>query len=124
MCQLLVACRAQRAKGPGNAPSVGTRLSTYINRLLAAFPDTAHATPPTTEIHTRLSDNRTLVEPLSEREQEVLRLVAEGRSNSQIADQLIITVGTVKRHLNNIFGKLQVTSRTQALARARELNLL
>jgi LuxR family maltose regulon positive regulatory protein len=66
----------------------------------------------------------TLVEPLSERELEVLRLIAQGHSNQQIADALIVSVGTVKKHLNNIFGKLGVESRTQAVARARALSLL
>jgi len=65
-----------------------------------------------------------LVEPLTERELEVLRLIAQGHSNQQIADALIVSVGTVKKHLNNIFGKLGVHSRTQAVARARELSLL
>ena len=63
-------------------------------------------------------------EPLSERELEVLRLVSRGLSNRQIAEALFVTLGTVKKHLNNIFGKLQVKNRTQAVARSRELNLL
>ncbi len=61
---------------------------------------------------------------LSERELEVLRLVARGYSNRQIAEALFVTLGTVKKHLNNIFSKLQVQNRTQAVARARELKLL
>ena len=65
-----------------------------------------------------------LVEPLSERELEVLRLIADGLSNAEIADKLVIAQGTVKRHINNIYGKLGVQSRTQAVARGRELNLL
>ena len=65
-----------------------------------------------------------LVEPLSARELEILRLIAAGHSNQAIADTLIIAVSTVKRHINNIYGKLDVQSRTQALLRARELNLL
>jgi DNA-binding CsgD family transcriptional regulator len=65
-----------------------------------------------------------LPEALSRRELEVLSLVAAGHSNREIARQLVVTVGTVKKHLNNIFGKLQVSSRTQAAARARELHLL
>jgi LuxR family maltose regulon positive regulatory protein len=65
-----------------------------------------------------------LVEPLSEREMQVLQLVASGRSNQEIADELVIALGTVKRHVYNIFGKLNVRSRTQCTARARELKLL
>jgi LuxR family maltose regulon positive regulatory protein len=65
-----------------------------------------------------------LVEPLSARELEVLHLVAAGLSNREIAERLVVATGTVKKHLNNIFGKLGVNSRTQAMARARELNLL
>lgn len=76
------------------------------------------------EIQNPKSPIQNLIEPLSERELEVLRLVAEGFSNNQIADQLIVTVGTVKKHLNTIFGKLGVGSRTQAIVRAREVKLL
>jgi LuxR family transcriptional regulator, maltose regulon positive regulatory protein len=65
-----------------------------------------------------------LIEPLSERELEILRLVNDGLSNSEIAGKIIVTVGTVKKHLNNIFGKLGVGSRTQAIVRARTLELL
>jgi len=65
-----------------------------------------------------------LIEPLSERELEVLRLIAAGYSNQEIADRLIIAQGTVKRHINNIYGKLQVGSRTQAVAAARDLHIL
>jgi LuxR family maltose regulon positive regulatory protein len=65
-----------------------------------------------------------LLEPLTERELELLRLVAAGRSNQEIAQELFLAVGTVKKHLNNIFGKLNVGSRTQAIVRARELELL
>jgi LuxR family maltose regulon positive regulatory protein len=65
-----------------------------------------------------------LIEPLSERELEVLALVAAGLSNREIADRLFIAVGTVKRHINNIHGKLQVRRRTEAVAHARDLGLL
>ncbi|HEU5090320.1 MAG TPA: LuxR C-terminal-related transcriptional regulator, partial [Roseiflexaceae bacterium] len=63
-------------------------------------------------------------ETLTEREREVLRLLADGHSNQAIADALVLAVGTVKRHMNNIFAKLDVQSRLQAVARARELDLL
>ena len=61
---------------------------------------------------------------LSERELEILRLISDGQSNQAIADRLVITVGTAKWHISNIYGKLGVRSRTQALARARELGLI
>src|SRR5215218_7065443 len=64
------------------------------------------------------------LEPLSEREIEVLELVAAGRSNSEIAGELYLSVGTVKAHVHHIFGKLLVRNRSQAVARARELRLL
>lgn len=65
-----------------------------------------------------------LVEPLSERELEILQLLAQGYSNQQIADRLILAVGTVKRHVNNILGKLGVQSRLAAVARARGIGLI
>ena len=65
-----------------------------------------------------------LDESLSEREQEVLLLMARGMSNQEIADQLVISVPTVKKHGSNIFGKLDASNRTEAVARARELGLL
>jgi LuxR family maltose regulon positive regulatory protein len=65
-----------------------------------------------------------LGEPLSERELEVLRLIVAGYSNREIADRLFIEVSTVKWHINALYGKLQVESRTKAIARARELNIV
>jgi ATP/maltotriose-dependent transcriptional regulator MalT len=61
---------------------------------------------------------------LSARELEVLRLIAAGHSNEEIAAKLIISVKTAKRHISNIYGKLGVKSRTQAVALARELKLV
>jgi len=61
---------------------------------------------------------------LSEREQEVLRLLAQGASNQEIAEQLVVTAATVKFHVSNILSKLQARNRTQAVARARGLGLL
>lgn len=68
--------------------------------------------------------NETLIDPLSERELEVLVLIAEGRSNREIAQQLFLSVATVKWYLTHIYSKLGVQSRTQALVRARQLNLI
>lgn len=87
----------------------------YVSRLLAAFAEASDTALPTSQ---------PLVEPLTERELEVLALIAAGMTNQEIGQELIITVGTVKRHLHNIYGKLNVSNRTQAVTRARELNLL
>jgi LuxR family maltose regulon positive regulatory protein len=65
-----------------------------------------------------------LIEPLSKRELEVLRLIAQGLSNRAIGERLFVALDTVKGHNRNIFGKLQVQRRTEAVARARELGLL
>lgn len=65
-----------------------------------------------------------LFEPISERELQILRLVAAGLSNREIADELFLAEGTVKAHIHNIYGKLNVNKRTQAVSRARELSLL
>jgi LuxR family transcriptional regulator, maltose regulon positive regulatory protein len=72
----------------------------------------------------QLAAEEQLVEPLSPRELEILRLIAEGCSNQEIASRLVITLHTVKKHSSNIFTKLGVNRRTQALARARQLGLL
>ena len=68
--------------------------------------------------------NQALVEPLTPRELEILRLIAAGMSNREIADHFVVVVGTIKAHTNNLYGKLGVRSRTQAAARARELGLI
>jgi LuxR family maltose regulon positive regulatory protein len=88
----------------------------YLTRLLAAFAD--EGMPTTTR------PRQPLVEPLSEREMEILRLISQGLSNQQIGERLFIALSTVKGHNRNIFGKLQVQRRTEAIARARELDLL
>jgi LuxR family maltose regulon positive regulatory protein len=97
------------------------RLLHYAEKLLDAFKP-SQASVPKSEIENRKSE--ILPEPVSAREQEVLRLLAEGLSNKAIARKLVIADETVKKHLKNIYGKLGAHSRTQALARARELNLL
>jgi LuxR family maltose regulon positive regulatory protein len=85
----------------------------YTGQLLAAFAKEETVAP-----------SSVLIEPLSDRELEVLHLIAAGSSNQQIAEELVLTVGTVKWHLSNIYSKLGVNSRTQAVAQARELRLL
>jgi len=98
----------------------------YVGKLLAALDEGVGASlggarpgaPP------RASGSTALIEPLSDRELEVLRLVAAGLGNAEIAEQLFLAVGTVKRHVFNLYGKLGANSRTSAVARARELGLL
>ncbi|GHO50623.1 LuxR C-terminal-related transcriptional regulator [Ktedonospora formicarum] len=87
----------------------------YIVNLLSAFDEQPKSSPLRTF---------PLVEPLTERELTVFRLLVTGLSNAEIARDLIITVGTVKRHLNSIYGKLGVQSRAQAIARAQALHVL
>ena len=65
-----------------------------------------------------------VLDPLSWREHEVLRLLATGRKNREIADELVVVTGTVKAHINTIYQKLGVSSRVQAVVRARTLGLL
>jgi LuxR family maltose regulon positive regulatory protein len=87
----------------------------YVITLLSAAGSQTRASPP---------HAFPLVEPLTKRELAVLRLLVRGLSNAEIARELIITVGTVKRHVNSIYSKLGVKSRAQAIARAQTLHLL
>jgi LuxR family maltose regulon positive regulatory protein len=88
----------------------------YVVKLLAALaaeePASSDTAPPG------------LVEPLTEREREVLQLIAAGRSNREIAGELFVAEGTIKAHVHNIYGKLMVRSRTEAIAYAQQLHLL
>ncbi|MCE7989984.1 MAG: helix-turn-helix transcriptional regulator [Caldilinea sp. CFX5] len=106
-----------------------SQLSVYVDKLLAAFGNEQvnageGLLAEQAQIQNPKSQIQNLVEPLSDREQEVLQLVAAGLSNSEIATRLIVTTGTIKTHINHIFSKLHVQSRTQAVARGRELGLL
>jgi LuxR family maltose regulon positive regulatory protein len=87
----------------------------YANRLLAALPLSGSQPMPQLD---------PLFDPLSERELEVLRLVADGASNREIAATLFLAVPTVKKHVSNIMSKLNASSRTQAVSEARILGLL
>jgi LuxR family maltose regulon positive regulatory protein len=65
-----------------------------------------------------------LPDPLTPRELEIMRLIGKGFTNPEIASQLVVSLNTIKKHTSNIYGKLEVRSRTQAIARAQQLNLL
>jgi LuxR family maltose regulon positive regulatory protein len=106
----------QRMKDEGGT----LRVKEYLGRLLTAFGEQ----PASADFHPSFPTPQPLVEPLSERELEVLRLIAQGDSNPEIAAKLVVAVSTVKTHVNNIFTKLGAQSRTQAVAHARELKLL
>jgi LuxR family maltose regulon positive regulatory protein len=99
--------RQAAAEGIGAASRLLTALSTSH-----ALPS-GHGGPPSP-----------LIEPLSARELEVLQLIADGFSNREIAEKLVLAVTTVKKHASNIYGKLGVRSRTEAVAHARKLDLL
>jgi LuxR family maltose regulon positive regulatory protein len=85
----------------------------YIGKLLGTLPVSTSTIQPSP-----------MIDPLSERELDVLRLIAAGASNADIAKEFVIAPATVKKHINHIFSKLAVTSRTQAIVRARQLGLL
>jgi LuxR family transcriptional regulator, maltose regulon positive regulatory protein len=117
MMQLLSAAAAR-----GVAPA-------YVGKLLAAFPNFAALSTPQSKARTEQSERiqnpkSEMVEPLSEREVEILHLIAQGLSNQAIGAQLFLALSTVKGHNQRIFDKLQVQRRTEAVARARTLGLL
>jgi LuxR family maltose regulon positive regulatory protein len=107
----------------------GHRLIEYVNKLLAAFAqivpvpqsEVSNPTPPRSGDDSQKS---TMVEPLSQRELKILQLIAQGLSNREIGERLFLALDTVKGHNRKIFDKLQVQSRTEAIARAHELGLL
>ena len=92
----------------------------YIGKLLAAF----QAEAQTSKDKPDLPPAKLLIESLSQRELEILQLIAQGLSNREIGERLFLALDTVKGHNRKIFDKLQVQSRTEAIARARELGLL
>jgi LuxR family maltose regulon positive regulatory protein len=86
----------------------------YVTDLLASMGEVDGEAPSRVQL---------LAEPLSARELEVLRLIETGCSNQEIADKLVISIATVKRHISNIYTKFGVQNRTQAVSMGRELNL-
>jgi LuxR family maltose regulon positive regulatory protein len=98
----------------------------YTAKLLAAFEDATKDQGRMTESvpSSLIIRHSSLIEPLSQRELEVLQLIAQGLSNREISERLFLALSTVKGHNRNIYGKLQVQRRTEAVARARELGLL
>jgi LuxR family transcriptional regulator, maltose regulon positive regulatory protein len=111
---------------------VGTSQQAYVQKILAVFPteeDQGEASGmrswiPSLEGDGPAKEPEAPIEPLTPRELEVLRRIAGGDSNQTIAEALVISVGAVKKHSGNIFRKLGVSSRTQAVARAHKLKLL
>ena len=93
----------------------------YVRRLLAAFPNVELEQPESTKPQVSEAE---LIEPLSERELEVLQLIAEGLTNREIASRLFLSLNTVKAHTRNIYGKLGVHNRTQSVAKAKALGVL
>jgi LuxR family maltose regulon positive regulatory protein len=106
-----------RARQRGRAAAVPPAAREHVNRVAAAF-------RPAPERPGRPASAVRLVEPLTRRELEVLGFVAAGRPNREIADELVVTLETVKKHLSHVFDKLGAANRTEAVARARELRLI
>ena len=98
------------------APLVSILPESLVKRLHLSSPVTGGTSPA--------GEQSPLIEPLSSREIEVLQLIDKGFSNQQIADQLSIAASTVKTHINNIYGKLDVQTRIQAVNRARDLDII
>jgi len=102
---------AQTAKERGHATS-------HVDAVIAAFDNTVADKGP------NAPENSARIVELSRREEEILRFVAAGLTNREIADRMFISVNTVKTHLKHVFSKIGATSRAQAIARAFALGLL
>ena len=112
------------ARRSGRTPSAPGVPLAYLRRLQAAFrPRDERAVPPQVIPAAEVGAPE-LAEPLTDRELQVLALLAAGISNQQIASELVVALETVKKHVSHILGKLGAANRTQAVARARALGLL
>src|SRR5260221_8316695 len=125
MRQALLALRPRHDQDQPEAAST----TAYVAKLLATFeqeqPGASRSLEPATTPEPAVaSASPAQVAPLTRREQEGLRLLAEGASNQDIAQTLVISLATVKQHVSNLLGKLGATSRTQAIAQARARSLL
>ena len=96
----------------------------FRDNLLALLGGAPEADAPPVATAAPRTGQHPLSEPLSDRELAVLRLIVAGYSNREIADQLVVAVSTVKWYVHAIYGKLQVESRTKAIARARDLDIV
>jgi LuxR family maltose regulon positive regulatory protein len=103
------------ARERGKASNLETMAATLIEEFQVAGDEPQMAAWP--------AANRALIDPLTDRELEVLHLIGEGMSNREIAEKLVLAVGTVKWYVSQIYGKLDAQNRVQAIARASELNL-
>lgn len=102
-----------------------SHLRSYIGRLLAVLVVEESDREPQSPIVTSTHPAHTaLIEPLTDRELEILRLIGEGASNEQIATHFVISIHTVRKHISNILSKLNVKNRTEAAAYARRSGIL
>jgi len=100
-------------RGDGDTPQASLPyLESLLDAYLAAYGGSKQPQP------------RELLDPLTPRELEIMRLICKGYSNPEIASELVVTINTIKKHTSNIYGKLGVRSRTQAIARAHDLGLV
>lgn len=114
--EIAAAIRVVAAGGALMQPSIARKVMAEFGRMAGTRSAPAPVSPP--------PDQSTLPEPLTERELDVLRALANGLSNREIAEQLVITEGTVKNHVSSLLAKLQARDRTQAVLRAQALRLI
>jgi len=114
--EIAAAIRVVAAGGALMQPSIARKVMAEFGRMAGTRSNPTPVPPP--------PDQSTLAEPLTERELDVLRALANGLSNREIAEQLVITEGTVKNHVSSLLAKLNARDRTQAVLRAQALRLI
>jgi LuxR family maltose regulon positive regulatory protein len=120
----LIAAGLHRAQGKTNQAQDDLRHAEQVAGVIANRFLNESISRTRREIADKSSLSQSLIEPLTERELEVLYLICAGKSNQEIADELFIALDTVKRHANNLYGKLGVKRRAQAIMEARRLGLV